>query len=195
MKRTIAPTTFRDFIQNVVLPVAACSALVALSARAADAQTFTPYCFGTAQACPCTNAGGPGQGCMNSFLTGSQLAASGSAHVGNDTVLFTVTGLPTSTTVVYFQGNTEQAGGTGTALGDGLLCLNTSVIRLATRTATGGSSSFGHGVAGDQPISVLGMIGGHGGTRYYQAWYRNTAAFCTPDGFNTSNGMSIAWLP
>jgi hypothetical protein len=165
------------------------------SADRAAAQTYTPYCFGTAQACPCGNAGGPGQGCLNSFNTGAQLAGSGTAQISNDTVLFTVTGLPTSTTVIYFQGNTQQNGGMGTILGDGLLCLNTSVLRLGTRTATGGFSTFGHGVPGDMPISVLGMLNGHSGTKYYQAWYRNTTSFCQPEGFNTTNGLAIHWLP
>lgn len=166
-----------------------------MGASSAAAQSFTPYCFGTVQACPCANAGGPGQGCMNSFLTGSKVTGTGTTQIGNDTVLFTVTGLPTSTTLVYFQGNTQQNGGTGTVLGDGLLCVNTSVVRLGTRTATGGSSSFGHGVPGDLPISVLGMVNSHSGTRYYQAWYRNTTSFCLPEGFNTTNGVAILWQP
>jgi hypothetical protein len=195
MNLSIAWARLRGPIRCFVLSAALGLASAGLAARSAGAQTFTPYCFGTAQACPCANAGGPGQGCMNSFLTGSQLSASGSAHVSNDTVLFHVTGLPTSTTIVYFQGNTQQNGGAGSVLGDGLLCVNTSIIRLATRTATGGSSSFGHGIPGDAPISTLGMVNSHAGTRYYQAWYRNTASYCTPDGFNASNGMSILWQP
>ncbi|MEY2806172.1 MAG: hypothetical protein RIR65_589, partial [Planctomycetota bacterium] len=33
------------------------------------------------------------------------------------------------------------------------------------------------------------------GTRTYQAWYRNAAAFCTPSGFNLGNGLEIVWAP
>jgi hypothetical protein len=165
------------------------------SARHAAAQTFTPFCFGTAQACPCGNAGGAGQGCMNSFGTGAELFGSGMAQVSNDTVLFTVTGLPTSTTLVYFQGNVQQNGGMGTFLGDGLLCVNGMLRRLGTRTATGGFSMFGHGVPGDMPISVLGMVPPRGGTKYYQAWYRNTTSFCQPEGFNTTEGLGVVWIP
>jgi hypothetical protein len=32
------------------------------------------------------------------------------------------------------------------------------------------------------------------GTFYYQAWYRNTpTAYCTPAGFNLSNGRALDW--
>ena len=31
--------------------------------------------------------------------------------------------------------------------------------------------------------------------RYYQVWYRNAAAFCTPSTFNTSNGYAVTWQP
>ena len=169
--------------------------LILVGARSASAQTFTPFCFGTAQACPCGNAGGPGQGCMNSFMHGAQLSGSGNAQASNDTVLFNVTGMPTSTLVVFFQGDVEQNGGMGTPLGDGLLCVNSNVLRLGATTATGGNASFGHGVAGDPPISVLGMVNGHSGTKYYQAWYRNTTSFCQPEGYNTTNGLAVHWLP
>jgi hypothetical protein len=31
------------------------------------------------------------------------------------------------------------------------------------------------------------------GTRTYQCWYRNAAAFCTPSTFNLTNGVLITW--
>jgi len=31
------------------------------------------------------------------------------------------------------------------------------------------------------------------GTRHYQVRYRNPASFCTPEVFNYSNGVSVAW--
>jgi len=33
------------------------------------------------------------------------------------------------------------------------------------------------------------------GTRTYQVWYRNAAAFCTPSTFNLSNGWELIWAP
>jgi hypothetical protein len=31
------------------------------------------------------------------------------------------------------------------------------------------------------------------GSRTYQAWYRNAAAYCTPATFNLTNGYAIEW--
>jgi hypothetical protein len=45
-------------------------------------------------------------------------------------------------------------------------------------------------------VSVLGQIPAAGGTRYYQAWYRNAiAAWCTPERFNLTSGLQIDWVP
>jgi hypothetical protein len=33
------------------------------------------------------------------------------------------------------------------------------------------------------------------GERIYQAWYRNTASFCAPEGFNLTNGLRVLWTP
>jgi hypothetical protein len=30
--------------------------------------------------------------------------------------------------------------------------------------------------------------------RRYQVWYRNAAAFCTPDTYNLTNGFEVTWL-
>jgi hypothetical protein len=34
-----------------------------------------------------------------------------------------------------------------------------------------------------------------GGTRYYQAWYRDPASFCTSGNYNLSNAIAVEWLP
>ena len=59
-----------------------------------------------------------------------------------------------------------------------------SIVRIGGGIVFGGSSShvFGHG------------SGAGSGTFYYQLWFRNTPAmYCTPDGFNTSNGHALDW--
>jgi hypothetical protein len=33
------------------------------------------------------------------------------------------------------------------------------------------------------------------GTRTYQVWYRNAAAFCTASTFNLTNGWRTTWGP
>jgi hypothetical protein len=91
---------------------------------------------------------------------------------------------------LYFQGVTQQAAGFGTVFGDGLRCAGGAIVRLKTLQNFAGASD--HPAAGDLPISVKGMVIAPG-TRTYQVWYRNAAAFCTPSTFNLTNGLSIDW--
>jgi hypothetical protein len=164
-------------------------------ALTAGASGFTPYCFGTQSACPCGNAGGPGAGCLNSYGTGSQLSGSGITSVSADTVTLTANGLPTTTTIVFFQGTSPVNNGLGSVLGDGLRCASGVIVRLGTRSASGGTCSFGAGVNGDPLLSAVGRLPSSGGRRYYQGWYRNTTSFCMPEGYNLSNGLMVDWVP
>jgi hypothetical protein len=55
-----------------------------------------------------------------------------------------------------------------------------------------GSSQYPFGA---QPsVSVKGAVTAPG-TRDYQVWYRNAAAFCTVSTFNLSNGWELNWTP
>jgi hypothetical protein len=65
------------------------------------------------------------------------------------------------------------------------------VIRLGTKTSVGGTSAYPG--PGDSSVSVRSLSPPGGGTRYYQAWYRNAATFCTPSTFNLSNGLRVDW--
>jgi hypothetical protein len=152
------------------------------------AATGTPYCFGdgTGAACPCGNNGSAGQGCASSVSPGGALLnATGTASIASDSVVLHGSSMPNSS-CLYFQGTTQIAA----AFGDGIRCAGGSVIRLGTKTNAGGSSQYP--AAGDQPVSVRGAVTAPG-TRNYQVWYRNAAAFCTPSTFNLTNGMSIVW--
>lgn len=161
-----------------------------------DATTTSTFCFGNAAACPCANAGLPGHGCENSFATGGGLLLpQGVPSVSSDSFALNVGGLPGSTSALFFQGTTQQSGGAGVAFGDGLRCAAGAVLRLGTRFCSNGYASLGAGIVGDPAISVQGAIPAAGGTRHYQAWYRNTASFCTPSGFNLSNGVTATWVP
>ncbi len=166
--------------------------------RVAAAPACNPgvsYCAGdgTGTACPCGNNSvlGFGQGCLNSLGTGALLAASGTASIGSDTVVLAGTNMPNSS-ALYFQGTTQQSGGLGITFGDGLRCAAGSVIRLGTKFNTSGASQYP--AAGDPSVSVRGLVAA-AGTRTYQVWYRNAAAFCTSSTFNLSNGISVAWAP
>ena len=89
-----------------------------------------------------------------------------------------------------FQGTTQQSGGNGAVFGDGLRCAGGTILRLATKPNAGGASSY-PGVR-DPRVSVRGLVTAPG-TRTYQVWYRNAAAFCTTSTFNVTNGILIAW--
>ncbi len=151
--------------------------------------TATSYCFGTATTCPCGNAGAPGNGCGNSlFAVGANLSATGNTQVSADSVVLTGTNMPNGT-VLYFQGTTQVSA----VFGDGLRCVGGAVIRLGIKVNVGNASAYPTGA--DLPVSVKGLVPAAGGTRFYQAWYRNAGAFCTPSTFNLTNGLAISWTP
>jgi hypothetical protein len=157
--------------------------------------TGTPFCFGdgTATVCPCGNAGTAGNGCASSVNpSGANLTGMGNAQVSNDTLSLQGTGMSNSN-CLYFEGTTQLNGGLGTVFGDGLRCAGGAVVRLGTKTNVGGSSQYP--VGADLPVSQKGMVPAGGGTRTYQCWYRNAAAFCTPSTFNLTNGLEVTWTP
>ncbi len=154
-------------------------------------------CFGDGSGtpCPCGNSGTPGHGCENSSQSGGTLlTATGEARVSGDSLLLFASGLTPTAPTLFFQGNETLNGGLGVVFGDGLRCVQGNAVRIATRTASAGMSSYG-APAGDIPVSQRGAVPPVGGTRFYQAWYRNVAAFCTPSGFNLSNAIQVTWLP
>lgn len=155
----------------------------------------TVFCAGdgSGAACPCTN-GSAGHGCENSFATGGGvLSATGSANLANDTLVLVASGLPPTTSVLFFQGDGQIAAGNGVVFGDGIRCAGGSIVRLGSKITSGGTASFGHGIGSDPDVSVRGQVPAGGGTRYYQAWYRNAASFCTSSTFNLTNGLSLVW--
>jgi len=165
-----------------------------IALRIREARRFESTCAGDGSGtnCPCSNLGADGRGCANSFPTfGALLSGTGLASVSADTVTITSSGMPTSSPVLFFQGTALQNGGLGTLFGDGLRCASGTVIRLGTKIASAGTASYPTG--GDASVSVRGAIPPGGGVRYYQAWYRNPAAFCTASTFNLTNGLRVTW--
>jgi hypothetical protein len=162
-------------------------------------QTITPpvnFCFGdgSGTACPCGNnsAVGAEAGCLNSFAQGGTLRATGVSSVGCDTISLGAASLPPTTSALFFQGTVQAGGGAGTLFGDGLRCAGGAVTRLGTKSTVGGAASYP--ATGDQPVSVRGGVAA-GATHTYQTWYRNSASFCQPEGFNLTNGVQIVWVP
>ena len=152
-------------------------------------------CFGdgSGAACPCGNTAPAGarNGCLNSLGMGARLVATGTASIAADTLVLHADQMPNSTSL-YFQGTTAVGGGAGTILGDGLGCAGGALIRLRTVQNAAGASQFPG--AGDPLLSVRGSVT-IPGTRVYQAWYRNAAAYCTPSTFNLTNGLVVVWQP
>lgn len=155
------------------------------------APLHAPYCFGdgTGGGCPCGNASAPGSdaGCLSSVGLGGTLRATGTASLSNDTFVLQGSQM-TNGTALYFQGTAEDF---GSPFGDGLRCVAGTVARLGTRTNSGGSSQYPIGA--EPSVSVRGAVAAPG-VRTYQVWYRNVAAFCTPEGFNLTNGLRVQWV-
>ncbi|MBL8863860.1 MAG: hypothetical protein JNK02_17860 [Planctomycetes bacterium] len=155
----------------------------------------TPFCLGDGSwtACPCSNFGAAGHGCATSFNpAGAHLSAAGVASVGADTLVLSASGMSIAA-ATFFQGAAMQTHHPSMINGDGLRCAAGTVLRIRTVFAPNGSASYP--AAGEVPISVQGALPALGGTRYYQARYRNAANFCTPATFNLTNGLIVTWAP
>lgn len=154
--------------------------------------TIAHFCFGDGSGtpCPCGGSGSSGNGCPNSAVSsGALLNASGGVTLASDTLVLTALNMPNAT-AIYFQGTAPVAAGLGNVLGDGLWCVGGSLVRLAVKANAGGISSFPG--AGDPSVSAAGLVTAPG-TRYYQVWYADTAAFCTSDTFNFTNAANVSW--
>ena len=158
--------------------------------------TNTAFCFGDGlgTACPCGNSSAPAgtAGCANSTLLGGTLATTGTPSLAADTLALVGGGMPGGSPALYFQGTSQN--GTGTAFGDGLLCVGGTITRLGVVFNNGsGGSQYPSGAA--PAISVQGLIGAPG-VRTYQAWYRDgNSSFCTTATYNLSNGYQAVWVP
>jgi hypothetical protein len=152
----------------------------------------TPFCFGGLVACPCGNAGSAGNGCASSVNPlGAHLAGTGLPSLTNDTLVLRGSGMPNSN-ALYFQGTAQVNAGAGAPFGDGLRCAGGTIVRLEAQANVAGASVYPD--VGELPVSLRGVVSAPG-LRTYQIWYRNAAAFCTPDTFNLTNGLEIAWAP
>jgi hypothetical protein len=160
---------------------------------------FPTFCFGdgSGTACPCGNSGISGHGCANSvFPGGGLLSASGLASVSADSIQLQSISLSPSAPLLYFQGTTQLNAGAGVVFGDGLRCTGGAVLRfVVSHSNAAGVSTYPNLSIPEQHVAIAGAIPPSGGTRHYQAWYRNAPAFCTPATFNLTNAATIAWGP
>ena len=140
------------------------------------------YCTGdgSGSVCPCAAFGGTGEGCLTTSGSGASLTGTGSATIGADTMVLSVSGGPANKPGIFFQGNNQLA---GNPAGDGLLCTAGSTVRYEVNPldASGATSQGGFG---DNASA--------GATRNYQYWFRDTGNTCG-GGFNFTNGYSVTW--
>lgn len=162
----------------------------------AAVRTATTFCYGddSGAACPCGNAGASGiaRGCANSTGVGGALLGYGFASVSNDSFSLCVSGLPSTTAVLLFQGANMVGGGAGASFGDGLRCVTGSVRRLSTTFSSYGVAQWPW--FNTTPLAQLGNIPAAGATVHYQAWYRNPAGPCG-GAFNLTNAATAVWSP
>lgn len=155
--------------------------------------TGNTFCHGDgvdvshSSACPCGNNGAPGHGCANSAVSGgSQLSRVGTPSP--DTIVLMGSQMPAASMCVYVQGD----GLADAVFGDGVLCTGGVLVRLRLKANVAGASQFPE--AGDLSVSSRGqVIPGSGVRRFYQTYYRNSAAFCTAETFNITNGVVVDW--
>lgn len=148
------------------------------------------HCFGDASGwtCPCGNQGAAFRGCANSHNpAGARLEATGVPSVSADSLVLSASGMPTNSVVAIMQGGSVLA---PVHFADGLNCLSGQVRTVARRTALAGAVQVGS-------IHSAGLIPAQGGVqRHYQAWYGDRAfGYCTGGRTNTTNAMSIMWMP
>ena len=156
------------------------------------------FCFGDGSGlnpCPCANSGVAGRGCENSAGTGgARLSVEGFSDP--DSAVFSARDMLPTSLAIFLQGNAVFA---GTSFGDGLLCSGGLLLRLYSKTASGGAA--GAPELWDPQLGVrsaqLGDPLGPGASRYYQTHYRDLdAGYCpAPAGdlWNITNAVRIDW--
>jgi len=154
----------------------------------------TSFCSGDAAGTTCVacgNNGAVGRGCANSsFVGGAQLASSGNASVGADTLVLTCSSM--TGPGLFFQAN--GLAGSPIGFGDGMLCAAAGILRMGVVFPVAGTASYPGGLT-PNPITIAGGPIAAGNTKHYQCWYRDAVVFCTASTFNTSNGVSLTWVP
>lgn len=163
----------------------------------AVSSTGVTFCAGDGSSgtpCPCANFGAPGRGCATSFNpNGAQITGLGTPSVSADTLVLAANGVAESF-LTFVQGSNVAGYGQGVVFGDGLLCADSPLIRLALVFAPGGMTTYPG--AGQTPISVAGLVGPPGGLRTYQAWFRDSSlTHCTPATYSMTNGLMLTWRP
>ena len=145
--------------------------------------------------CPCGNEI-PGAGCENSTGGGAFLSVtSGTNSVLADDMTLTTTGLPPNNLTIFL----AEVGTGEVSFGDGVLCVasgSLKIFRFDPMMSNAAGDASVTGIVGisatvfTQPIGVIDP----GETYHFQTWYRDLNGPCG-NGYNTSNGLTVNWIP
>jgi hypothetical protein len=193
-------------MSNLRLPLLALAFSAFVPAANAGIPIGTTHCAGDGSgvACPCGNfsAAGSGEGCANSLGVGALLTATSTTGAVSvtadmaqtDVVVLHGSGMPNGA-CKFFTGTPNP----GIPFGDGIRCVTGPFqVQLGLKGIAGGTAQFPD--AGD--LGLNKTCGGQswmmtpllpGSVRGYQIWYRNPAVFCSPTGYNLSNGVTLTW--
>jgi hypothetical protein len=139
---------------------------------------FESFCECPLSVAPCSNPGGPNEGCANSTGAGSTLTSSGRAEVGASTLRLHANNLPNGPSL-FFQGDNFF---NPTPFYDGLRCVGGSLVRIQLVIANGALADTN--IVPGPPTP---------GTKYYQCWYRDVNHLPCNQKANLSNAIGLTW--
>jgi hypothetical protein len=214
---TSARSWYRAYAENTMVSQTAYTNPVFFEPGAAD--LFRSFCFGDGgdgmgcTDCPCGNnapAGAAG-GCLNSVGNSGQLVASGSPAVANDTLRIELIEATPLTFAVLVSGDNRLPAnsvnpcfylGSGILSPDldGLRCMGGGFRRHGTRPtdAAGvvGSTTPGWGPPDGPAVGLIAQSGFTAGqTRHWQSFYREDDLLGCNSGLNTTQGVSVTFVP
>jgi len=151
-------------------------------------ELFATICYGDGSltSCPCANNStlGNREGCQNSQGLGAVLAASGSASVAADNLVFAVSQARGGQPGIFVQGTVLITA----PFKDGILCMGNPTERLEVIFL----SATGTGISAESVVSNGNVSPGN--TRHYQFWYRDPVISPCGTGSNFTNGLTVDWL-
>ncbi|MEM7515627.1 MAG: hypothetical protein AAF368_01705 [Planctomycetota bacterium] len=184
-----------------------------------NAGATAEFCFGAGSSvpgcslCPCNNtpSANAGGGCSNANGSSGRLFRFGVPSLSNDSLRFQVRGANPSTFGILSSGDNRLpnnavnpcfglGSGVSSVALDGLRCTGGGVLRHGTRSTDAqgqiGTTTPGWGLP-DGPMGGLIAQGGFtaGQTRHYQVFYRENPALSCGTGQNTTQGISVVFLP
>ncbi len=171
----------------------------------------TAFCYGEAggggcAGCPCGNSSPetPG-GCLNSAARSAVLVAIGSPSVANDSLNFylangtsnSFASLVSAQNLLPAPPNACAGAGLLTPLLDGKRCVGGGLLRHGSRaTNSAGANANAWGTLGAPSQGLIAVNAFFAGqVRQFQCYYRDTAGAVCGTAQNTTNGLSITFVP